>query len=206
MLARRALRSGRRARVFGNELRIRDTRPAKASKRGRRHNRLPCLTRCRVPEHHARRERSLSIRRFAVTVLVAVPIATLLAACGDSACPMRAIDRCDFEGSVSTFAFHDVVIAPHSNLEVDLASAAITGQAARADAFLAPADCTQLFDGAYPGERAALPGADGPGGPRNGQRPPQAERRGPPRVRLRLSPASAPRLSPGFRSIPHPWL
>jgi hypothetical protein len=84
---------------------------------------------------------------------LAAAVAVILAGCGSaSTCPFGIITRQSFQGSVAAGAFttHDFAIASEPGLEVDLSLAAPTGQAARADAWLASADCVKLFDGPYP--------------------------------------------------------
>jgi hypothetical protein len=91
---------------------------------------------------------------------LAAAAAGLLSGCGSaSTCPFGIITRQNFQGSVAAGAFttHDLAIASEPGLEVDLSLAAPTGQTARADAWLASADCVKLFDGPYPSASGALP-------------------------------------------------
>jgi len=85
-------------------------------------------------------------------------LAAALAACGSTVCPFGNISRTTFQGSVTDgFGVHDVAIPAETDLEVDLANAAPSGQVAKADAWLTTADCARLFDTPYPTASGAPP-------------------------------------------------
>jgi hypothetical protein len=87
----------------------------------------------------------------------AVLLVLTLGSCGNN-CPFGALSRRAFPGQVaagSASARHDLV-AP-TDVEVDVASATVPGQAGRVDAFLTRADCDRLFDGEYPPASGAAP-------------------------------------------------
>lgn len=87
-------------------------------------------------------------------------VAIALAACGGtgSTCPFGLVSRPTFQGSVTeTPRTHDVTIPSETGLEIDMSNAAPAGQAGRADAWLASADCTKLFDATYPTATGAPP-------------------------------------------------
>ena len=69
-------------------------------------------------------------------------------------CPFRILERVEVTGFIDccgAFGRHDVTAPAGTIRQIDLANWRRPTDAGRVDLWLVPADCEQLFDGAYPG-------------------------------------------------------